>query len=195
MIREVRMSEAGGNVTLLLDQLSKGNREAINELVPLVYGELRRIAGAYMRREQAGHTLQATGLVNEAYLRLVAGSGGNWQNRAHFFGIAANTMRQILLDHARKKHAEKRGGEEARRVDIDMALLVAEDSLEDVIAVDEVLTRLEKLDARQARLVELRFFGGLGEDEAAEVLGISKSTLKREWRSAKAWLSREMTSI
>ena len=189
------MSEAGGNVTLLLDQLSKGNREAINELVPLVYGELRRIAGAYMRREQAGHTLQATGLVNEAYLRLVAGSGGNWQNRAHFFGIAANTMRQILLDHARKKHAEKRGGEEARRVDIDMALLVAEDSLEDVIAVDEVLTRLEKLDARQARLVELRFFGGLGEDEAAEVLGISKSTLKREWRSAKAWLSREMTSI
>ena len=185
--------EPQGEVTLLLAQLREGNPEAVNQLVPLVYGELRNMAAAYMRREKAGHSLQATELVNEAYMRLAGGAAGPWQNRAHFFAIAANSMRQVLLDHARKRHAGKRGGAHAQKVDMDAELLVDHDSLDDVVVVDELLGRLEKIDPRQGRLVELRFFAGLTEEETAEAMGISSATVKREWRSAKAWLTREMS--
>ena len=185
--------EPPGEVTLLLAQLREGNQEAVNQLVPLVYGELRKMAAAYMRREKVSHSLQATELVNEAYMRLAGGEAGQWQNRAHFFAIAANSMRQVLLDHARKRHAGKRGGTHAQKVDMDAELLVDHDSLDDVVIVDELLGRLERIDPRQGRLVELRFFAGLTEDETAEAMGISSATVKREWRSAKAWLTREMS--
>ena len=195
IIRSIRsdMAESGGDVTRLLGELREGRQEAADQLVPLVYGELRRLAGSYMQRERPGHTLQATALVNEAYLRLVGGEPGQWQNRAHFFAIAAHTMRQVLTDHARRRHAGKRGGVDARKVDVDAGLLIAEDKLEDVIAIDEALERLALIDARQSRLIELRFFAGLSVEEAAEAMGISAITIKREWRLAKAWLSRELS--
>ena len=188
------MPESQGDVTLLLDQLREGNQEVVNRLMPLVYGELHRMAAAQMRREKVGHTLQATALVNEAYMRLAGEAEGKWQNRAHFFGIAANSMRQVLRDHARMRHAGKRGGSQAQKVNLDAELLVGEESLEEVLVVDELLGRLERLDPRQGRLVELRFFAGLTEDETAEAMGLSTATIKREWRSAKAWLNREMAS-
>jgi RNA polymerase sigma-70 factor, ECF subfamily len=188
------MLGSGGEVTRLLVELREGHQEAADQLVLLVYGELRRLAASYMQRERPGHTLQATALVNEAYMRLVGGEPGQWENRAHFFAIAAHTMRQVLTDHARRRHAGKRGGADARRVDVDIALLIAEDKLEDVIAIDEVLERLVHIDPRQSRLIELRFFAGLSVEEAAEVMGLSAITIKREWRLAKAWLSRELAS-
>jgi len=187
------MPGSGGSVTRLLSELREGNQEAANQLVPLVYGELRRMAGAYLQRERPGHTLQATALVNEAYIRLVGGEPVQWQNRAHFFAIAAHTMRQVLVEYARRRHAGKRGGMDARKVDIDAELFIAECNLEDVIAIDEVLDRLAPIDPRQSRLIELRFFAGLNLEEAAEVMGVSPTTLKREWRLAKAWLGRELS--
>ncbi|MBZ5623274.1 MAG: sigma-70 family RNA polymerase sigma factor [Acidobacteriia bacterium] len=186
------MPELDGDVTLLLTQVRDGNQEAANQLVPLVYNELRRMAGAYMRGERPGHTLQATALVNEAYMRLAGGQPIEWQNRAHFFAIAAHTMREVLLDYARRFRAGKRGGSEARRVEMDEQLYIVPDKLDDVIAIDEALERLAQIDPRQSRIVELRFFAGLNVDEAAEVMGVSPKTIKREWRSAKAWLHREM---
>ena len=186
------MPASGDNVTLLLARLRDGNEDAANQLIPLIYAELRRMAGAYMRRELPGQTLQATALVNEAYMRLVDGQQGPWQNRVHFLAIAAHTMRQILVDHARRRHAGKRGGASARKVAIDVDLLIAPNRLEDVIAIDEALERLAAIDPRQGRLIELRFFVGLNVDEVAEVMGISPITVKREWRSAKAWLHREL---
>jgi RNA polymerase sigma-70 factor (ECF subfamily) len=186
------MSAPGDNVTLLLAQLREGNQDAANQLIPLIYAELRRMAGAYMQRERPGQTLQATALVHEAYLRLVDGQQGPWQNRAHFFAIAAHTMRQVLVDHARRRQAGKRGGTSARKVAIDVDLLIAPDRLEDIIAIDEALERLAAIDPRQSRLIELRFFVGLNVEEVAEVMGISPITVKREWRSAKAWLHREL---
>jgi RNA polymerase sigma factor (TIGR02999 family) len=185
------MAGSGGDVTRLLAQLREGNREAADRLVPLVYDELRRMAGAYMQRERPGHTLQATALVHEAYMRLVVREPA--QNRAHFFAIAAHTMRQVLLDYARRRGADKRGAG-ARKVDLDGEVFVAAEALEDVIAIDEALTRLEQIDPRQSRLVELRFFAGLDVEEAAEVMGVSATTIKREWRSAKAWLQRELSA-
>ncbi len=189
------MSGSGGVVTLLLAQLREGHQEAANELVPLVYAELRRMASAYMQRERPGRTLQATELVHEAYMRLVGGESPQWQNRAHFFAIAAHTMRQVLLDHARRRHAVKRGGAGAQKVEIDSGLLIAENTLDDVVAVDEVLERLAQFDPRQSRMIELRFFGGLSIEEIAEVTGLSTATVKRECRSAKAWLHREMSTV
>ncbi len=186
------MPASGDNVTLLLARLRDGNQDAANRLIPLIYSELRRMAAAYMRRELPGQTLQATALVNEAYMRLVDGQQGPWQNRAHFFAIAAHCMRQVLVDHARRRHAGKRGGASARKVAIDVDLLIAPNRLEDVIAIDEALERLAAIDPRQGRLIELRFFVGLNVDEVAEVMGISPITVKREWRSAKAWLHREL---
>lgn len=186
------MPDTGGDVTRLLEQLRAGSQDVAEQLVPLVYNELRRIAGAQMRREQPGHTLQATALVHEAYMRLAGDVPA--QNRAHFFAIAAHTMRQILLDYARRRHAGKRGGAGARKVDLDAELLVGGDTLEDVIAIDEALERLAQIDPRQSRLVELRFFAGLDVEEAAEVMGISATTMKREWRSAKAWLQKELAA-
>jgi len=186
------MSAPGNDVTMLLAQVRAGNREAAERLIPLIYNELRRMAGAYLQRERPGQTLQATALVHEAYLRLANGQEGPWQNRAHFFAIAANTMRRILVDHARRKLASKRGGG-ARKVELDDSLLISNDKLEDIIAVDEALQRLAKIDPRLSELVELRYFTGLSVEDAAEAMGVSPRTLKREWRSAKAWLSQELT--
>jgi RNA polymerase sigma factor (TIGR02999 family) len=188
------MPDSGSDITALLAQVREGNREAADLLIPQIYSELRRIAGALMQGERPGHTLQATALVHEAYLRMVGGGAANCQNRAHFFAIAAHTMRQVLLDYARRRHAEKRGGSDAGKVDLDTGLLISEDKLEDVLAIDEALERLARLDPQQSRLVELRFFAGLGVEEAAEVLGVSPMTVKREWRSAKAWLRTQMTA-
>jgi len=189
------MPETGGAVTLLLGQLRAGKQDVAEQLAPLIYDELRRIASAQMRRERPDHTLQATAVVHEAYMRLAGEQEVPWQNRAHFFAIAAQTMRRVLLDYARQRHAGKRGGEGARKVDIDAELLVGDDRLEDVIALDEVLGRLSEMDPEQGRIVELRFFAGLNVEETAEVMGISARTVKREWRSAKAWLSRELAAV
>jgi len=188
------MPDAAGNVTALLGQLRAGNQDVAGQLVPLIYNELRRIANAQMRRERAGHTLQATVLVHEAYLRLAGDQEIQWQNRAHFFAIAARAMRQVLLDYARQRHAEKRGGGGAQRVEMDVDLLGGENRIEDIVALDEVVTRLSELDQQQGRIVELRFFAGLNVEETAEVMGISDRTVKREWRSAKAWLHRELAT-
>jgi RNA polymerase sigma factor (TIGR02999 family) len=185
------MPASDHQVTVLLERMREGNPEASAQLIPLVYQELRRMAAGYMQRERPNHTLQATALVNEAYLRLVGGERPTPQNRAHFLAIAAHTMRQVLMDYGRQHRAGKRGGG-AQPVDFDAELLVASDSLEDVLAVNEALERLEKFDPRQSQLIELRFFAGLTVEEAAEVMGISAITVKREWRSAKAWLHREM---
>jgi RNA polymerase sigma factor (TIGR02999 family) len=185
---------APGDVTLLLTQLREGNQEAANRLMPLIYSELRRMAGSYMQRERAGHTLQATALVNEVYLRLIGGETPPWQNRAHFLGIAARAMREVLLDYARRHVAGKRGGKDAQKIEINVELQGVSPKIENVIAIDEALERLERIDPRQSRLVELRFFVGLEVDEVAEVMGVSPTTVKREWRSAKAWLHRELAT-
>jgi RNA polymerase sigma factor (TIGR02999 family) len=182
------MPEAGGDITLLLEELRAGKQEAADQLVPLIYAELRRIAGAQMARERQGHTLQATAVVHEAYMRLAGEQNITWQNRAHFFAIAAKTMRRVLLDYARQHRAAKRGGEGAQKVAIDSEALTGDDRLEDVIALDEALSRLSAMNPQQARTVELRFFAGLNVEETAEVMGVSK----REWRLAKAWLDREL---
>jgi len=188
------MPEPGGDVTRLLGQLRAGNQAAADQLVPLIYDELRRIAGAQMRQERVGHTLQATAVVHEAYMRLAGEQEIEWQSRAHFFAIAAKTMRRVLRDYARQHNAGKRGGESARKVDIDAELLIGHDRFEEVVALDEVLERLSAMDPEQGRIVELRFFAGLNVDETAEVMGISPRTVKREWRLAKAWLDRELST-
>ncbi|MDQ2899917.1 MAG: sigma-70 family RNA polymerase sigma factor [Acidobacteriota bacterium] len=188
------MPEARDNVTRLLVQLRAGDPGVADQLVPLIYAELRRIAGSQMARERSGHTLQATAVVHEAYMRLAGEQDIEWQNRAHFFAIAAKTMRRVLLDYARQRRAGKRGGEGARKVDLDAELLVGDDRIEDVLALDEVLARLTEMDAEQGRIVELRFFAGLNVEETAEVMGISPRTVKREWRLAKAWLQLELAA-
>src|SRR6266436_317114 len=174
------MPQPGGDVTRLLGQLRAGNQAAADQLVPLIYDELRRIAGAQMRQERVGHTLQATAVVHEAYMRLAGEQEIEWQSRAHFFAIAAKTMRRVLRDYARQHNAGKRGGESARKVDIDAELLIGHDRFEEVVALDEVLERLSAMDPEQGRIVELRFFAGLNVDETAEVMGISPRTVKRE---------------
>jgi RNA polymerase sigma factor (TIGR02999 family) len=174
-------------VTLLLSALTRGDDGAASKLIPVVYDELRRLAASYMRRERPDHTLQATALVHEAFLKLVEQRAVNWQSRAHFFGVAAQLMRRILIDHARGHLRQKRGGEH-KKVSLDEAFIFSEQQSAELLAVDESLTRLSKLDARQGRVVELRFFGGLSVEEAAEVLGISPKTVKRDWSIAKAWL-------
>lgn len=179
------------DVTQLLKQWSGGNREAFDRLLPVVYTEIRKLARSYLRRERPDHTLQATALVNEAYLRLIDQRSVNWQNRAHFFGIAAQIMRRLLVDHARMKHADKRGSGLSPVV-LDEALDVAADRNLDVVALHDALNVLAELDPRQARIVELRFFGGLSIEEAAEVMQLSPATIKRELLSARAWLRREL---
>ncbi len=178
-------------VTQMLVDWSRGNREAAVQLMPLVYEELRLIARGYLQRERSDHTLQATALVHEAYLRLVDQTQLTWKNRAHFFGVAARVMRRILVDHARRHGAEKRGGDWAK-VELDEARLSASSRPVDLIALDEALLDLAKLDPRQSQIVELRFFGGLTIEEAAEVLDVSPRTVRRDWRIAKAWLRREI---
>ena len=184
-------SRSPEEITHLLLDWSRGDRAAFDELVPIVYGELRRLARHYMRGERGGHTLQTTALVNEAYLRLVDHENIQWQSRAHFFGVAAQAMRRVLVDHARSRGYAKRGGG-AVKVTLEEGALVAPARAEEVMAVDEALARLEALDPRKARVVELRFFAGLSNEEAAEALGVAEVTVRREWRTAKAWLLREI---
>jgi len=178
-------------VTGLLRQYRAGDQDASARLISAAYEELHRVARRCMGNERGNHTLQATALVNEAFLRLTGGANIEWQDRAHFYGVAARLMRQILVDYSRKRNADKRGG--GHRITLDDGLVVSEDRLADVVAMDQVLRRLEQMDARQGRIVELRFFTGLNVDEIAEVMDISTPTVKREWASAKAWLHRELT--
>ena len=185
---------APGEVTKLLRAWSAGDKDALEQLVPLVYGELRRCAGAYLRRERAGHTLQPTALVHEAYLKLVGGEPVAWKDRAHFYGVAARAMRQVLVDHARARTAEKRGaGQILLSLDSAASASTPPASL-DLLALDRALSKLAGLDERQSRLVELRLFGGLTIEESAEVLRVSHTTVSREWKHAEAWLQREMAS-
>ena len=180
------------NITELLVGYGRGDKEALDQLMPIVYEELRRQAARYLRREQAGHTLQTTALIHEAYVRLVDQRNVQWQNRAHFFGIAAQMMRRILVDHARGKRRAKRGGSDVKVSLADVAIPVKETDL-DVVALDEALTRLAEIDEQQSRVVELRFFSGLTVEETAEVMHISPATVKRDWSMAKAWLHRELS--
>lgn len=179
-------------VTQLLVDWSKGDQAAIEKLMPLVYSELRRLASNYLRRERQGHTLQPTALVNEAYLKLVDQRNAKWQNRAQFFGISAQLMRRILVDHARQHQAEKRGGSEQQRLSITSAEALIKQPEVDLLALNEALEQLSKLDPQQCRIVELKFFGGLSIEETAEVLGIGHATVERDWKMARAWLRRQL---
>ena len=173
--------------------MQKRDGIASEQLFSIVYNELRKLAAGYMRRERAGHTLQATALVHEAYMQLVDQTRVNWQSRAHFFGVAAQLMRRILVDYARSSHAAKRGGE-APKLSLEEAIGLTDSKEVAFDEIDEALTRLAALDPTQSRIVELRFFGGLTVEEAAEVLGTSPSTVEREWRMAKAWLHKQLCS-
>jgi RNA polymerase sigma factor (TIGR02999 family) len=188
------MSEASGpeGVTRLLVEWQNGNQDALDSLIPLVYRELRAIAGRYLSRESPSHTLQSTALVHEAYVRLIGQQRMRWQNRAQFFGIAAQMMRRILVDHARHQSRDKRGGP-ATKLSLDEAMATAEPQSDvDLLALDQALTSLALIDPRGARIIELRFFSGLTLEETAEVLSISAGTVKRDWSAARAWLYREM---
>jgi RNA polymerase sigma factor (TIGR02999 family) len=182
---------APNNVTQLLAEWGQGNRAALEALMPLVYGELRRVAGSYLKQEKPGHTLSATALVHEAFLRLVK-QRVSWQSRAHFFGVAAQMMRRILVDHARSHRYAKRGGG-AITLSLDKAVGTSQHREVDLLALDDALVSLAKLDERQSRMVELRFFAGLSIEETSEVMGVSTPTVKREWASARAWLYREIS--
>jgi RNA polymerase sigma factor (TIGR02999 family) len=179
-------------ITELLQAWSDGDASALEQLVQLVEPELHRLALAYMRRERPGHTLQATALVNEVFLRLARGTKLRWHDRAHFVGVAARLMRQVLVDHARVRDCRKRGGA-AQRVPLDAELPAPSESRVDILALDRALTTLAALDARKTQVVELRFFGGLTVEETADVVGVSVETVKRDWRLAKLWLTRELT--
>ena len=180
------------NVTKLLVQWSSGDQGALDSLIPLVYEELRRVARYYLKQEKQSNTLSSTALVHEAYLRLVNQKEVTWQNRAHFFGVAAQMMRRILVDHARRHGYAKRGGG-ALTLALEEAVATPQRREIDLVALDDALDSLAKLDERQSRMVELRFFGGLSIEETSEVLGVSMPTVKREWASARAWLFREIT--
>lgn len=186
------MDLATQEVTQLLVDWRNGDHEALDKLIPLVYGELRRIASRYMKRERAGHTLQTTALVNEAYLRLVGQQHIEWQDRAHFFAVAAQVIRHLLVDYARSRHYAKRGGN-AQRITFDETAVVSTQRDDNLLALDEALTKLAAIDPRKVKLVELRYFGGLSAEETAVVLGVSEITVKREWLKTKAWLYRELT--
>ena len=179
------------NITQLLLEVKAGNADAMTRLMPLVYRELRRLAGYYFRQERPGHTLQPTALVHEAYLRLVGQTDRNWQNRAQFFAVAAQTMRTVLVDHARANLARKRGGGQVR-VELDHSLNLAAPEPRAILVLDETLKRLEQIDPRASRVVELRWFVGLSVEEAAHVMGISEKTVRRDWNFAKAWLQTEL---
>jgi RNA polymerase sigma-70 factor (ECF subfamily) len=183
--------DSSGDVTRLLAALSEGKQDVAPVLVPLVYNELRRLAEYHLRKERPDHTLQATALVHEAYLKLVDKPDARWQDRAHFFAVAAQAMRRVLMDHARARRGPKRAGAQAA-VTLDEARLKADEPPLDLVALDLALERLTARDAQQGRVVELRFFGGLTIEETAEVLGISAATVKREWAMARAWLRREL---
>jgi len=185
-------SAASGRITGLLHELRQGNGEAKDRLMSLVYPDLRRLAAKLMRGERPGHTLQATAIVNEAYVKLALSPEQDWRDRAHFFAVAAKVMRRVLVDHARKRQAAKRGGVH-ERIDFDRVLLATGEDADTVLEIDRALSRLEQVDGRLCRIVELRFFGGLTEEETAEALGISVVTVKRDWALAKAWLYEELS--
>jgi RNA polymerase sigma factor (TIGR02999 family) len=180
-------------VTQLLIDWSRGDQAALDSLMPLVYQELRRLAHCYMRRERVGHTLQTTALINEAYLRLVEQQHVQWHNRAHFFGISAQLMRRILVDHARSHARAKRGGG-VLKMSLDEALVPSQKRAAELVALDEALQSLATVDLRKSQVVELRFFGGLSVEETAEVLKVTPMTVTRDWKTAKAWLHREMSN-
>jgi RNA polymerase sigma factor (TIGR02999 family) len=183
---------SAGEITALLKEFCGGRKQAADELMPLVYQELKRLARLHMGGEKGAHTLQPTALVHEVYLRLIDQSQADWRSRSHFFGVAARCMRHILVDHARAKKALKRGGPEQQMLSIQEVLIHPADEARGVLAIDEALDRLEEVDPRQCRIVELRFFVGLSIDEVAEVLQTSPRTVKREWTMAKAWLYGEL---
>lgn len=183
--------QASNPVTELLFRWRSGDDEALQVLVPLVYDEMRRLAHSYLRRERSDHTLQSTALVHEAYVRLTGNAPPQWQNRAHFFGVAAHLMRQILVEHARSRNTSKRGGDVVRLA-IDNLNEPGEHPDLDIVALDDALKDLARIDPQQGRVVELRFFTGLSIEETAEVMGISASTVKRDWSTARAWLFREL---
>lgn len=184
------MTSDDGEVTQLLKAMKSGDPSAMERLLPLVYSELHRLAASYMRRERQDHTLQPTALINEAYLRLTRGHL-DWQNREHFIGVAANTMRRVLVDHARVHKAKRRGGE-LRRVELEEGLAISEERTEEILALDEALNRLTETNPRQARVVELRYFGGLSVEQIAAVLEIAPRSVKREWALARIWLFNEL---
>ena len=186
------MTHQPEEVTQLLLDWSNGDQAAFDALMPLVYNQLRQMAHRYMSQERPGHTLQTTALVNEAYLRLIDQKQVHWQNRAHFFAVAAQAMRRILIDHARKQRYAKRGGG-VRKISLDEAAVMSQERAADLLALDEALKSLAAIDPQQSRVVELRFFGGLTIEETAEVLRLSVDMVKREWATAKAWLFREMS--
>jgi RNA polymerase sigma-70 factor, ECF subfamily len=186
------MESGPEDVTELLARFRHGDREAESQLVPLIYGELRRLASLCLGRERRDHTLQSTALVHDAFLRLAAGNQPPWESRAHFFGVAARLMRQILVDHARHHQTLKRGGS-CEILVLQEAFVYSEEKSAELLALDEALDRLARQDERQSRIVEMKFFGGLGIDEIAQVLEISPRTVKRDWTMARAWLHQEMT--
>lgn len=179
-------------ITQLLLAWGAGDKSALDRLAPLVYGELHRLARSYLRRERAGHTLQTTALIHEAYLRLIGARQVNLENRAHFFAVAARLMRQILVDFARTRGYQKRGGG-AQQIPLDGTMMISPERDEDLLALDEALSALAEVDARKAQVVELRFFGGLTEEETAAALKVSLETVKRDWRIARSWLSRKLS--
>ena len=190
---ETLVTSSSERVTDLLTQWRDGDRGAFDRLFPLVYQELRRLARGYMRRQPLGHTLQTSALINETYLRLIDHKNMRWQNRAHFFAVAAQAMRRILVDHARARGYAKRGGG-ALRVSLDEAATIAEERSAELVALDDALTELAVFDERKSRIVELRYFGGLSVEETAHVLEVSAVTVMRDWRAAKLWLLRSMSS-
>jgi RNA polymerase sigma factor (TIGR02999 family) len=184
-------SDPTSTIIRLIESVRNGDATAAAALTPLLYNELHRLAMHHMRNERPGHTLQATALVNEAYLKLIDNREANWQNRAHFLAIASQAMRRVLIDHARSKRRVKPGGLQ-QKVSLEDVVIAAEEQSYDLVALDSALDRLAKVDARQSRIVELRFFGGLSVEQTAEVLGISPKTVKRDWAVARAWLHREL---
>src|SRR5687767_2113685 len=186
------MNDPGtGNITQLLIEVTNRNSAAVDVLLPLIYDELRKLAANYLRRERPDHTLQPTALVHEAYLKLIDQRSVNWQNRAHFFGVAAQIMRRLLVDHARKHNAEKRG-QDFQKLSLDENIDRAVDRSAELIALDDALKALADFDEQKARMVELRYFGGLSIEETADVMGVTPTTIKRHWRFAKAWLHGQM---
>jgi RNA polymerase sigma factor (TIGR02999 family) len=185
------MTPTAQQVTQLLNEWGKGSQAALEELMPMVYGELHKMAKRYMDQQNPSHTLQTTALINEAYLRLAGDSARTWQNRSHFFGVAAKAMRHVLVDHARTRYAAKRGGA-LQNLRLDENIDTSGERMRELIALDDALTDLAKLHPRQSEVIELRFFGGLGVEETAEVLKVSPETVMRDWRIAKAWLHTEL---
>jgi RNA polymerase sigma-70 factor (ECF subfamily) len=185
--------DAAGNVTVLLRELRAGNKSAESRLLGIVYPELRKIARNYLKRERAGHSLAPTALVNEAYLQLAAQQDKEWQNRSHFYAVAAQLMRRLLVDYARQRNAAKREGRR-QRVELTEAIAISDDGLDDLIDIDEALKKLAEFDPRGSKVVVLRFFGGMTEAEIADAMGIAERTVKRDWNVARAWLHAELAS-